>query len=120
MENQDLKRAKFAAEKAKGQNEDYKNSVKKMIPLVQSGGVIAALAYAKGKDANKEVYNNIVEWLKIEGKISSNENRAISELVEKNSLEILHITKETMAVLSWLKRMADALIIKQYEKKETK
>lgn len=109
LESMDLKRAEFATKKVLAQNNaEYKNSVKKMLPLVQSSGLIAALAFSKAKGEKMgEVYNDVIEWLKKEDHFRENANEPLAELVTYDSQKILRITKETIAFLGWMKRMAD-------------
>lgn len=105
LENMNLKRANYALSLLSGKNSEYKNAVKKLLPLIRNNGLIAALAFYKANQQN--VYRDVSNWIKGQGMI---ERDAIRELVQKDSLEVLRITKEAEAFTGWLKRLADSEI----------
>ncbi|NJE10066.1 type III-B CRISPR module-associated protein Cmr5 [Thermococcus sp. MAR1] len=124
-------RAKFAYDKVsgikgKGFEDDYKSYVKRAPAMILTNGLIQTLAYykskSKGADAYEELFNQINEWLKSMGyfKEDCNENR-VNNVLEwlikcANDIEIYMATLETLSLLNWLKRFADAMIGKKGEK----
>ncbi|HHN48429.1 MAG TPA: type III-B CRISPR module-associated protein Cmr5 [Bacteroidales bacterium] len=107
LENMNLKRANFALNLLSGKSSEYKNAVKKLLPLIRNNGLIAALAFYKADKKHKNVYRDVSTWIKKQGMI---ERDAVRELVQKDSLEVLRITKEVEAFTGWLKRLADSEI----------
>lgn len=107
LENMNLKRAKYALSLLSGKNNEYKNAVKKLLPLIRNNGLIAALAFYKANANHSNVYRDVSNWLKGQGMIQRD---AVQELVQKDSLEVLRITKEAEAFTGWLKRLADSEI----------
>jgi CRISPR type III-B/RAMP module-associated protein Cmr5 len=103
LQNMNLMRANFALRKLPGRNNEYKIAVKKLLPLIRSSGLIAALAFYKATHSN--VYQDISEWLESRKMIESD---AIHWLVGQNSQEVLRVTKEAEAFTGWLKRLADS------------
>jgi CRISPR type III-B/RAMP module-associated protein Cmr5 len=110
LENLDQKRARFAWECANNPancNDEYKNSVKKLLPMIQANGLIGALSYFNAKGGKSAiVYNHIQQWLQNQRYVTG-QPQLIQQLLDKDSMEIMDITREVVAVNGWLKRMVD-------------
>lgn len=100
---------------------EYKSYVKKMPMLIMANGMGAAMAFAfakgsKGGEANREdpwglLYSQIEGWVKekrILGDIKT--NKLAQTLTDCPSTKYRAATVETLALLNWMKRFADALI----------
>ena len=120
-------RAAFAypcAEAGKGltKSKEYKSYVKKMPMLIKTNGLGAAVAFAfakgsKGGQPDKGspwglLYLQIEEWLKEDQKklIGFDPSRLAYQLTQENSGTYRAVTIEVIALLSWVKRFAEALI----------
>lgn len=120
-------RAAFAyqcAEAGKGltKSKEYKSYVKKMPMLIKTNGLGAAVAFAfakgsKGGQPDKNsawglLYSQIEERLKEDQKklIEFQPNRLAYQLTEEPSATYRAVTVEVLALLSWIKRFAEALI----------
>ncbi|NJO01067.1 MAG: type III-B CRISPR module-associated protein Cmr5 [Bacteroidia bacterium] len=101
---------------------EYKSYVKKMPMLIKTNGLGAALAFAfsKGAKAGRPttnqpwglIYTQIEAWLNKDQKelISFDNYQLAKALTETDSYTYRAVTVEVMALLSWLRRFADALI----------
>lgn len=120
-------RAAFAyqcAENGKGltKSKEYKSYVKKMPMLIKTNGLGAAVAFAFAKgskggqpDRNSAwglLYSQIEDWLNEDQKqlIKFDPNRLAYQLTEEDSAAYRAVTIEVIALLSWVKRFAEALI----------
>lgn len=115
MNNLNLARAKFAVVKVSSQTPEYKSAIKKLIPLVQSSGLIATLMFAKVKGSEYNVvYQHTCEWFQKQQLLPVTSElpveHAIGYLLSLGSTAILSRTIEALKILSWLKRSADDLI----------
>lgn len=120
-------RAAFAYRAAEDGNKltkskEYKSYVKKMPMLIKTNGIGAAVAFAFAKgskggqpDLNSAwglLYSQIERWLEEDGKqlINFPPNRLAYQLTEESSATYRAVTVEVIALLSWIKRFAEALI----------
>lgn len=113
-------RAEFAYRKAQeGINKhgkEYKQYAKKLPMLIKTNGLGPTLAFIKSKGGTYEtLYNHIAEWLKKDIKfgIFNDQNKSkdlLEAIISLNSPEYRAVTNETIAFLTWLKRLADGLI----------
>lgn len=121
-------RAAFAyqcAEAGKGltKSKEYKSYVKKMPMLIKTNGLGAAVAFAfakgsKGGQPDKGsawglLYLQIEDWLLKEDQkelIKFDPSRLAYQLTESDSSTYRAVTVEVIALLSWVKRFAEALI----------
>jgi CRISPR-associated protein Cmr5 len=120
-------RAAFAykcAEKGKelAKSKEYKSYVKKMPMLIKTNGLGAAVAFAfakgsKGGQPEKNnawglLYTQIEDWLREDQKqlIEFKPFRLAYQLTLENSATYRAVTIEVTALLSWIKRFAEALI----------
>ena len=111
-------RAKFAWEKVQGQSDDYRNLVKSLPAMIMTNGLMQTLAFleakGKGKDHHKNLVKHIVEWMN-ERKILDQGNdfkKVMERLYSCSSQEYQRITEEVLALLKWLRQLADAAIKK--------
>lgn len=108
LENLDQKRAKFAWDCAnRTKTDDYTNSVKKLLPMIQANGLIAALTYIKGESQN-QIYKDLLHWFTSMEQLPQNTD-LIWHLVNQRSKSVMQFTSETVKVLGWIKRMSDAV-----------
>lgn len=120
-------RAAFAYKAAEAgnklsKNKEYKSYVKKMPMLIKTNGLGAAVAFAFAKgskggqpDRNNAwglLYTQIENWLKEDKKelIDFDPNRLAYQLTTESSTTYRAVTVEVLALLSWIKRFAEALI----------
>lgn len=104
----------------------YHQYVKSFAMLVLNSGLTAALLFAQGKvnkDGNEgEAYELIIkhltEWLKEQGCVQAIEKEAISFLYQQNSPDIRRATLEALRFLEDLKRVADARLYSEKDKKD--
>lgn len=79
--------------------------------ILQNGfGQSLAFLQAKGKDKHKQGFSIITSWL-VQCKIVSDAPRDVEILMQISSMDqknYLHAQKETLAMLEWLKRYANA------------
>lgn len=106
--------------------EEYRSTVLKLPSLILTNGLGQSLAFLKSKgkkskgkgdesNAEERVYLNLQGWLTKPDVI--NWGRATqSELIERimaiNSDKYRLVTSEALAFLNWLKRFADAVLLK--------
>lgn len=109
-------RAEFAykcVEEAKTYS-DYKSYVKKVPVLIQTNGLGNTLAYmvSKGK-AYDLIYQHLTSWLKKEecGCITLPDQIKLLEfVVSQPSIVYRQVTTECLALLNWLRRLAEGMI----------
>lgn len=79
--------------------------------ILQNGfGQTLAFLQAKGKDKHKQGFSIISSWL-VERKIISNAQQDVEILEQLSTMDqkqYLYAQKETLAMLEWLKRYANA------------
>ena len=117
LENQ---RAEFAllsvtAASREAYKGEYKGYVKNIPVLIKTNGLGNTLAFmrAKKKDAYDLLYHQFSEWLK-KSECPCKTLPAGKDLLEfvisQPSPVYRHITKELIALLTWMRRLADSLI----------
>jgi len=99
---------------------NYNSYVKKTSALIQTSGLGNTLVFYKSKFGNeseeklssdkrayKLLYENLNEWFK---KKFRKEQEIIKWIVDSNtsSIETFQVTREILALLSWMKRFAEA------------
>jgi len=102
---------------------EYRGYVKKLPVLIQTNGLGNALAFiiSKGKANNSKqknnaydlIYEQITQWLRTEdsGCELLPENTGLLEFViSKRSTIYRQITSEILALLNWLRRLAEGMI----------
>ena len=124
LRNLEQERAKYSLEEvAKAATEMgdnakyYKSYVKKMPSLILGSGLIAAMAFCKkqkmeGKSkAYHLIYNSLFNWLKKHEACPIESNGDFLKLLcSKKSHDVRLYTFESIALLGWMKRMAEAEI----------
>ena len=107
--------AYLAIEKVKTSSIDtkkYTSYIRKLPMMIKNNGFGATIAFYYSKSngnrvedkAYKEIYNRIEKWLIKQELIEQNLIQSVTEL---DSDAYKEITLETMALLSWLKRLAE-------------
>ena len=87
--------------------EKYKSHLTKFPMLIKNNGIFAAMSFAKGKDKEyKQIYKDIVEWLK---KLDLLQKDFVEEIED---IDFKLITIETIEVCIWFKRLASTMIEK--------
>lgn len=116
------------ARKGLGRNNDdievaknYHQYIKSFGMLMLNGGLVAALLFAQGK-ANKGndnkakaygfIIKHLTEWLQLQNCVSQAGKADIEELYGKDGADIRQATREALAFLQDLKRVADARLQK--------
>lgn len=106
-------------------DDKYKSYIKKMPAMIQSNGLGATIAFflSKGASAKKTknaydlIYKQISDWL-LEKKFEHGGN-LVKYIISSDSMRYRALTKETLALLAWVKRLADALIDDDAPESET-
>ena len=91
----------------------YKGQVKKIPVLMQTNGLGNTLAFMCSKEEYEPLYKQLQEWLrKPENpyKVLSKDDKLLEFVISQPSPVYRHVTKELIAVLTWMKRLADSLI----------
>jgi len=113
MQTMEQRRAKYAWDKAKGQSKDYRNLVKSAPAMIMTNGLMQTLAFlqGKGKSHHKDLLAHITGWLH-HGDVGILEATGfaavMTELSNMNSDHYQRATEEAMAMLRWLRHLADA------------
>lgn len=126
LRNLEMERAKFALEQVQnarspmGKDLKYYKSYTEGLPaLIYNSGLTGAMAFikSKGKDKGKEqayklLYRSINSWLRRPENqmLISNENDLVRALIHADSLDTRLLTRETLNLISWLKKIAKAEI----------
>lgn len=114
-ENLEHKRALYAykcIESVDIKNSDYRSAVRSAGILIQNSGLMQTLSYylSKKKDAHYTLLaKHILEWNPVET-INDNPVILFENLLKCSDDEIMYKTQETKALISWLKRFAEAKI----------
>jgi CRISPR-associated protein Cmr5 len=91
--------------------EKYSSYVKRAPALIQTNGLGSTLAFykSKGENAYELLYKHIDGWFK--KKCHTNQD-IIEWIISENtsSLDIFIVTRETLALLNWMKRFAEATL----------
>ena len=108
------KRAQFAYGqicniKGKNYEVEYKSLVRGFASMILQNGLGQALAFlkAKKKDHHLFLYQHINSWLKEYFK-KQNEFDILTAIIEEPSSNYRLYTKETLALLVWLRKFAEA------------
>lgn len=104
----------------------YHQYVKSFAMLALNSGLTAALLFAQGKAnkggnegaAYKLIIKHLTEWLKKQGCVQAIEKDAIISLYQQNSPDIRRATLEALRFLEDLKRVADARLYSEKDKKD--
>lgn len=113
MKTLEQKRAEFAWKKVKGESEKYKNLVKSLPAMIMTNGLMQTLAFLEGKkeEHHKDALLHISEWLKEQDIVkSTNFSEVMEHLYKSSSQDYQRATEEALAILLWLRRLADAAI----------
>jgi CRISPR-associated protein Cmr5 len=111
-------RAAFALDKVKNISRfsalEFKAQVKSVPMMIKTNGLAAAYAFVYSKSEKKhyqEILNVSREWLKQQKLIKATDNEAFyQELLAMNPYDYRRTITELLALFTWLKRFADALI----------
>jgi CRISPR-associated protein Cmr5 len=118
MRTLDQIRAEFAWRRVQNPTKEYRNLAKSLPALVMSNGLMQTLAFleAKGKDEHKRLSEDILSWLADQQTqvLSPNEQEqgfeaAMKRLAEMDSLAYQRATEEALAILRWIRHLADTL-----------
>jgi CRISPR-associated protein Cmr5 len=114
-----FKKIEEVAKRNRKVQDKYSSYVKKAPVLIQTNGLGSALLFFKSKfgegeesdlSADKEayrlLYDHINEWLKERGFTEGKD--AVEWIISADSLKVFQATEETIALLNWLKRFAEA------------
>lgn len=104
----------------------YHQYVKSFAMLALNSGLTAALLFAQGKankggnegEAYKLIIKHLTEWLKSRKYVNSAGTPAITCLYQQNSFDIRRATLEALRFLEDLKRVADARLYSEKDKKD--
>ncbi len=113
MQTMEQRRAKYAWDKAKGQSKEYRNLVKSTPAMIMTNGLMQTLAFlkGKGKEQHTALLSHIVGWLH-HTDVNLLEAEAfdavMTELSKMDSIRYQRATEEAMAMLRWLRHLADA------------
>ncbi|ROQ92064.1 type III-B CRISPR module-associated protein Cmr5 [Desulfosoma caldarium] len=126
MKTLDQIRAEYAWACVQGVDEKYKNLAKGLPALVMSNGLMQTLAFLQGKAGKKEDKNreinehekllgHLLDWLGrpeahvLRAKDSENFANAMKALSGCDSLLYQRATEEALAVLKWIRYLANAV-----------
>lgn len=95
--------------------EDYGGTVKKLPMMIITNGLGQALAFLKAKGKGKDnqyeaVFGHVSVWVVTELKW---EGDLLSEVVNRDSHDYRRATTEALAFVGWLKRFAEAYLVKE-------
>jgi CRISPR-associated protein Cmr5 len=115
MRTLDQIRAKYAWGRVQGPDEKYRNLAKSLPALVMTNGLMQTLAFlkGKGKPEHNRLTEDILTWLadpEVRILPTSNYERAMTFMVnETNSDDYQKATEETLAVLKWIRYLAQTV-----------
>jgi len=94
---------------------DYKSYVRKVPVLIQTNGLGNTLAYmvSKEKKAYDLIYKHLTDWLSKEACGCSTlpaDSNLLKFIVSRSSIVYRQITTECLALLNWLRRLAEGMI----------
>jgi len=121
----DQERAAYAWKCVQGKNADYKNLAKSTPALIMSNGLMQTLAFLKSKDKPNQEHHTILgaqicAWAMTEKKPAPPENgvpfrdgfgKIMGILSGMNSEGYRRATEESLAILRWIRQLADAAIV---------
>lgn len=127
--NLEKERARYALRKVREAQKDkevkkhlkqYRSYVEGLPALIHNSGLTGAMAFikAKSKDKGKEkayqlIYFTIAEWLsddKLQLMTLKNQKNLVEKLIKVNSRTTRLLTRESLNLISWLKKIAKAEI----------
>ncbi len=112
MPTREQERAAFAWRSVQGQDRDYRNLVKSAPAMVMGNGLMQTLAFLKGKGKphHMAAMAHIIGWLHEKNILQGNTFAgAMTDLYQKNSFEYQRATDEALAILRWLRHLADTV-----------
>lgn len=88
----------------------YKSLVRGFSSMILQNGLGQALAFlkAKGKEEHNKLYEHINSWLKQKFEQNNNNFDILNKIITEDSTKYRLYTKETLALLVWLKKFAEA------------
>ncbi|HDH44820.1 MAG TPA: type III-B CRISPR module-associated protein Cmr5 [Thermococcus sp.] len=91
---------------------NYNSYVKKAPTLIQTNGLPNALAFyynkwKKGEKAYELLYKRIANWNEVK-RMSGDKEFLLWVVEDASSIDVFQVTKEVIALLSWIKRFAEA------------
>lgn len=120
MQTLDQQRAAFAWECVQDQSRDYRNLAKSLPALVMSNGLMQTMAFLKAK---KKTHHTILgaqvsAWALTEtkpvppdgGVFIDNFNLMMDKFFKMSPGKYRMVTEETLAILRWIRQLADAAI----------
>ena len=111
MQTMEQQRAEYAWNKVKGQTKDYRNLAKSAPAMIMTNGLMQTLAFlkGKGKDHHSALLGHLTGWLQKRKIVETTEFDAVmNTLSAMNSTTYQRATEEAMAILRWLRHLADA------------
>ena len=111
MQTQEQKRAEYAWECVLGQNRDYRNLVKSAPAMVMTNGLMQTLAFLKGKGKEHHIalLKHVSKWLVEKNMVKNSKfSQIMDDLSSLDSISYQRATEETLAMLRWLRHLADA------------
>jgi CRISPR type III-B/RAMP module-associated protein Cmr5 len=128
--NLELVRLQWAYQKVENVKEKkelatkYRSLARKVPFMIQSNGLANTLFFLKSKDAaeHKKMLAHLIEWSVNESalfaiKLTKENDGWMKEILEKPSSEIRSLTREFIMISGYLKRVAEAMIEAEKEKK---
>ena len=113
MQTMEQQRAKYAWDKVKGQSKEYRNLAKSAPAMIMTNGLMQTLAFlkGKGKEHHLALLDHLTGWLKEKKMVDETGFNAVMDtLSSMNSTAYQRATEEAMAILRWLRHLADAAI----------
>ena len=116
MRSLEQQRAAYAWQKVQDQSRDYRNLVKSAPALVMSNGLMQTLAFlkGKGKDHHEDLLRHLAEWLEKRNLVKKHVKKddfenVMESLYQKDSADYQRATEEVLAILRWLRHLADTV-----------
>ncbi len=116
MQTMEQQRAEYAWNKAKEQQnkhyrKDYRNLAKSAPAMIMGNGLMQTLAFlkGKGKEQHTALLGHLTGWLKKREIVDETGfDTVMNNLSSMNSTAYQRATEEAMAILRWLRHLADA------------
>jgi len=114
-----VEEAKNPHPKFKYKQSDYKSYIKKIPVLIQTNGLGNTLAFMyskrgeKKKNAYDQIYENLSDWLKKPEygcELLPQEKDLLKGALSQDSVEYRQVTTECLALLNWLRRLAEGML----------
>lgn len=115
MENLDLKRARFAAEKIAKIKEmppkkqtEYKSLVKSVPSMIINNGLGQTMGFlkAKDKDHHRALHGHVLDWFRQSGLIPA--PGTLDDILKAPDDTYRLMAQETLTLMNWFKKIADA------------